>query len=91
MLNDIGRVSLVLLAFLAVFFVIIQVISSRNLKKSRENMKSLQESLKPGTEVMLMGGIYGKLSKLNKDTAIITIADGVNIKVDRTSIQSIVK
>lgn len=55
MLENIGQVSLVLLAFLAVFFVIMQIISAKNMKKSRENMRILQESLKPGVNVMLLG------------------------------------
>ena len=91
MLDSIGQVSLVLLAFLAVFFVIMQIVSSRNMKKSRENMRILQESLKPGVKGMLLGGIYGTLVKLNKDTAIVKIAENVEIKVDRSSIQSVIK
>ena len=91
MLDNIGQVSLVLLAFLAVFFVIMQIISAKNMKKSRENMRVLQENLKPGVNVMLLGGIYGTLVRLNKDTAIVKIADNVEIKVDRSSIQSVVK
>ena len=91
MLDNVAEVSLVLLAFLAIFFVIMQIVSSRNMKKSRENMRVLQESLKPGVKVMLLGGIYGSLVKLNKDTAIVKIADNVEIKVDRSSIQSVIK
>lgn len=91
MLDNIAQVSLVLLAFLAIFFVIMQIISAKNMKKSRENMRVLQESLKPGLNVMLLGGIYGTLVRLNKDTAIVKIADNVEIKVDRSSIQSVVK
>ncbi|WP_073998585.1 preprotein translocase subunit YajC [Anaerococcus urinomassiliensis] len=91
MLDNIGQISLVLLAFLSVFFVIMQIISAKNMKKSRENMRILQESLKPGVKVMLLGGIYGTLVKLNKETAIVKIAENVEIKVDRSSIQSVIK
>ena len=91
MLDNIAQVSLVLLAFLAIFFVIMQIISAKNMKKSRDHMRILQESLKPGVNVMLLGGIYGTLVRLNKDTAIVKIADNVEIKVDRSSIQSVVK
>lgn len=91
MLDNIAQVSLVLLAFLAIFFVIMQIISAKNMKKSRNHMRILQESLKPGVSVMLLGGIYGTLVRLNKDTAIVKIADNVEIKVDRSSIQSVVK
>lgn len=91
MAKDILQVSIIFLTFIGIFLVIMQIVSARNLKKSRERMKALQEALKPGVELMLMGGIYGKLVKLNKDTAIIKIADNTEIKVDRSSIQAIVK
>lgn len=91
MAKDIMQVSIIFLIFIGIFLVIMQIVSARNLKKSRERMKALQEALKPGVEVMLLGGIYGKLVKLNKDTAIIKIADNTEIKVDRSSIQAIVK
>lgn len=91
MLKEIAQVSLVLLAFLTIFFVIMQIISARSMKKSRENMRILQESLKPGVKVMLIGGIYGTLVRINKETAIVKIANNVDIKVDRSSIQSVVK
>lgn len=91
MAKDIMQVSIIFLIFIGIFLVIMQIVSARNLKKSRERMKALQEALKPGVEVMLLGGIYGKLVKLNKDTALIEIADNTEIKVDRSSIQAIVK
>ena len=91
MAKDILQVSIIFLTFIGIFLVIMQIVSARNLKKSRERMKALQEALKPGVELMLMGGIYGKLVKLNKDTAIIKIAVNTEIKVDRSSIQAIVK
>lgn len=91
MAKDILQVSIIFLTFIGIFLVIMQIVSARNLKKSRERMKALQKALKPGVELMLMGGIYGKLVKLNKDTAIIKIADNTEIKVDRSSIQAIVK
>lgn len=91
MAKDILQVSIIFLTFIGIFLVIMQIVSAKNLKKSRERMKALQEALKPGVELMLMGGIYGKLVKLNKDTAIIKIADNTEIKVDRSSIQAIVK
>ena len=89
--GDTLRTSLVLLAFLAVFGVISQIISHRNLKKKKEYFEKLHKDLKPGKEVMLTGGIYGKIVSLKEDTAIINVAKDVNIKVSRYSISEIVK
>lgn len=87
---EIARTSLVLLAFIAIFGVISQILSHRNLKKKKEYFEKLHKDLKPGKEVMLTGGIYGKIVSLKEDTAIINVANDVNIKVSRYSISEIV-
>lgn len=91
MAKEVLQISIIFMIFIVLFLVTMQIVSARNLKKTKEKIKALQEALKPGVEVMLLGGIYGKLVKLNKDTALIEIADNTEIKVDRSSIQAIVK
>ncbi len=91
MAKEILQISIIFMIFIGLFLVTMQIVSARNLKKTKEKIKALQEALKPGVEVMLLGGIYGKLVKLDKDTALIEIADNTEIKVDRSSIQTIVK
>lgn len=91
MAKEVLQISIIFMIFIGLFLVTMQIVSARNLKKTKEKIKVLQEALKLGVEVMLLGGIYGKLVKLNKDTAIIEIADNTEIKVDRSSIQAIVK
>ena len=87
---EIARTSLVLLAFIAIFGVISQILSHRNLKKKKEYFEKLHKDLKPGKEVMLTGGIYGKIVSLKEGTAIINVDKDVNIKVSRYSISEIV-
>ena len=91
MAKEVLQISIIFMTFIGLFLVTMEIVSARNLKKTKEKIKVLQEALKPGVEVMLLGGIYGKLVKLNKDTALIEIADNTEIKVDRSSIQAIVK
>ena len=91
MAKEVLQISIIFMIFIGLFLVTMQIVSTRNLKKTKEKIKVLQEALKPGVEVMLLGGIYGKLVKLDKDTALIEIADNTEIKVDRSSIQTIVK
>lgn len=91
MAKEVLQISIIFMIFIGLFLVTMQIVSARNLKKTKEKIKVLQEALKPGVEVMLLDGIYGKLVKLNKDTALIEIADNTEIKVDRSSIQAIVK
>lgn len=91
MLADIARTSLVLLAFIAIFVFISQIISHRNLKKKKKYFEDLHRNLKPGNLVMLTDGIYGKIISLKEDYAYVSIAKDVEIKVSRYSISEIIK
>jgi preprotein translocase subunit len=53
-------------------------------------MEKLQSLLKPGSKVILLGGIYGRVIKMSEDTAIVNIAKDVDIKVDRSAIKEVV-
>lgn len=90
MLQNILASSLVFIVFIVIIVIIIQVFNARGLKKSREYMKTLQEGLKPGKEVMLNNGIYGKLTLVKQDYVKVEIANGVEIKANRFSIKEIV-
>lgn len=90
MIKDIATVSLVLLVFILIFVIIMQIVSMRNLKKSRSHMEKLQALLKPGSKVILLGGIYGRVIKMSEDTAIVNISKDVDIKVDRSAIKEVV-
>ena len=58
----------------------------RQEQKRREDMiKSLQR----GAKVVTMGGLHGTIVDLNDETAILRIADKVDITVSRTSVGSV--
>ncbi len=48
-------------------------------------------SLKTGDEVIAAGGIHGLITNVSDRLITLKIADGVKIKVDKTSVSSIVK
>jgi preprotein translocase subunit YajC len=54
-------------------------------KKQKEIQKS-REALKKGDKVITAGGIYGKIKEISDNYMSIEIAEGVNIRVDKTSI-----
>ena len=54
-------------------------------KKQKEIQKS-REALKKGDKVITAGGIYGKIKEIRDNYMSIEIAEGVNIRVDKTSI-----
>lgn len=90
MKESIFAASIVILAFIAIGFIILQIVNTKNLKKSKEYFSDLHTSLKPGQEIMLTDGIYGKLTRVAEDYVMVEIAKNTEIKVSRYSIKEIV-
>jgi preprotein translocase subunit YajC len=78
-----GSLILVWVAVLAGFgwFLIV-----RPQRRARQAASALQRSLTEGDEIATIGGIYGRLVRLEDDEARIEIADGVVIRVARRAI-----
>lgn len=83
--------SFVLLIFIAIAFLILQLVNRKTVKQQREHFEDLHRRLKPGVEVMLTDGVYGRLTQVKKDFVRMEIAKGVEIKVSRYSIKEIIK
>ena len=90
MKESILAASIVILAFIAIGFIILQIVNAKNLKKSKEYYSNLHTSLKPGAEVMLTRGIYGTLTRVREDYVMVEIAKNTEIKVSRYSIKEII-
>jgi len=54
-------------------------------KKTKEHTTSL-EALKAGDDVVTSGGIYGKVVKIDGETAVIEIADKVKVTVVKSQL-----
>ncbi|MDO5718752.1 MAG: preprotein translocase subunit YajC [Tissierellia bacterium] len=87
--NSLSTIVIVLL-IIALIMIIMRVFSILSMKKSKEYFEELHKSLKPGKEIMLTDGIYGKLVKVDKDFVMLEIAKGTVIKVSRYSIKEII-
>jgi preprotein translocase subunit YajC len=74
-----------LVALLAVFYFLIL----RPQQKRAKEHKTLMEALQKGDEVATVGGILGKVTKVNDDSAAIEIADNVVIQVQKAAIQNV--
>jgi preprotein translocase subunit YajC len=55
------------------------------MKRSKEQ-RELMNSLEMGDEVMTTSGIYGKVTKVDESTVNLTIANGVEIKLQKQAI-----
>ena len=55
-------------------------------QKKQKEIKKFREGLSKGDNVITAGGIYGKIKEIRQDSFLITVADGVCIRVDKGSI-----
>ncbi len=74
----------VLLAFYFVFTFI-------SLKKQQRKIVSFQQELKPNMEVVILGGVYGRIKHLDERFAKVEIADGVVVKTERYAIKQVIE
>ncbi|GHT76375.1 preprotein translocase subunit YajC [Bacteroidia bacterium] len=75
-----GLIMIVLLFVIMYFFMI------RPQQKQRKQVEQQRAALAVGDKVLTSGGIYGKIKEVNDTNFLIEIAEGVKIKVDKTSV-----
>lgn len=74
-----------LFALVAVFYFLIL----RPQHKRTKEQKSMLEALQKGDEVVTVGGMLGRVTKVGDNYVSVEIADGVNVQVQKSSIQSV--
>jgi len=74
-----------LVALLAVFYFLIL----RPQQKRARELKTMIEALQKGDEVVTVGGMLGKVTKLGEDNVAIEIADNVVIQVQKAAVQNV--
>ncbi len=74
---------------LILIFVVFYVLIIRPQQKKMAEQDKMIKALKRGDRVVISGGIYGKITKLEDDTLTVEIADGVNVKVVRAQVQAL--
>jgi preprotein translocase subunit YajC len=81
-----GGFSLVLMT--GVFILFMYFVMWRPQSKRAKEHRNLLNSLSKGDEIVTTGGILGKITKISDSYAILTLADNVNITVQKSSIAS---
>lgn len=74
-----------LFALVAVFYFLIL----RPQHKRAKEQKAMIEALQKGDEVVTVGGMLGRVTKVGDGYTSVEIADGVSIQVQKSSIQSV--
>ena len=54
--------------------------------KRQKEQKALVESLQKGDEIVFAGGLIGRITKLEDDFAVVELAQGVEIKIQRAAV-----
>lgn len=76
---------LMIAVFIAIFYFLIWRPQAKRAKEHR----SLIESLGVGSEIVFAGGLMGRITKLEGDFAVVELARGVDVKIQRASVISV--
>jgi preprotein translocase subunit YajC len=82
-----GLTSFIPLIFMFAIFYLLLIRPQQ--KKAKEH-KVLLESLKKGDQVITAGGIHGKVISVDENVVTLEIATGINIKINKGFIATIV-
>ena len=78
-----------MLIMVVLFFIIMYFMIIRPQNKRAKEHKKLIDSLSNGEEVVVSNGIMGKIIKVKDDAIELEISNGVNIKVRKNSITTV--
>jgi len=77
------------LLMIAVFVAIFHFLIWRPQSKRAKEHRALIESLGLGSEVVFAGGLMGRITKIEGDFAVVELNRGVEVKVQRASVVSV--
>ena len=75
-----------MLLILAMFGVLYFLMIRPQMKRAKDH-KAMVEGLQKGDEVITAGGILGRISKIDAQYATVSVAEGVEIQIQRAAIQ----
>ena len=81
MLGSVGSMLPLILMFVVLYFVMIRP----QMKRQKEH-KSMVDALARGDEVIIAGGILGKVSKIGETYISVEVSSGVELQVQRSSV-----
>ncbi|NNM51653.1 MAG: preprotein translocase subunit YajC [Pseudomonadales bacterium] len=77
-----------LLVTMAAVFIVMYFMSIRPQQKKQKQVQDMLQSLAKGDEVVFAGGLLGRVTKLSDEFLIIEVATGLELRVQRQSIQA---
>ncbi len=73
-------IPLILIVVVFYFFMI-----RPQLKKAKDQ-KKFRENIKEGDKIVTIGGIHGKISKIQETTFLIEVENGVKLKIEKSAV-----
>ncbi len=74
------------MAPLVLMFVVLYFIMIRPQMKKQKEHKAMLEALAKGDEIVIAGGVLGRVTKLGESMLNVEVASGVEVQVQRTSV-----
>ena len=74
------------IVMIVVLIAIFYFMMIRPQQKKQKEIRKFREGLQKGDSIITAGGIYGKIKEIKENVFIISIADGVSIKIDKGSV-----
>lgn len=78
------------IGMIVVFFAIMFFLVIRPQMKRQKEHKKLIDSLEKGNEIVTSGGVAGRIRQVGENFLLVEIADGVEIRVQKSSVTSVV-
>lgn len=75
--------------FFVALFVIMWLFMIRPQQKRQKEVERRRSELQKGSSVVTAGGIHGKIKEINDTDFLIEIAEGVRIRVEKTSVYAV--
>lgn len=79
-----------MLPMMVMFFAVFYFLLLRPQQKRAKTHKKMMADLSLGDEIVTAGGILGQINKISDDFITMTIAEGVEMKMQKSSITSVV-
>jgi len=84
-----GESSLLSLAPLVLMFVVLYFIMIRPQMKRQKEHKAMVEAVAKGDEVVISGGVLGRIAKVGESYLTVEVANGVELQVQRSAVAQI--
>lgn len=74
---------------LVLFAIVFYFLLIRPQAKRQKEHRKMVESLAKGDEIVTAGGVAGRISDLGENFALVEIAEGVQVKIRRVAVESV--